>query len=39
MTKKTDTIFTEKESQLMAVITTKGDPNEIMEKVMPALHT
>lgn len=30
--------FTEKQSQLMAVLTTKGDPNQVMEKAMPALY-
>ena len=36
--KKFVPFFTEKESQLMAVITTKGDPNKVMKKAMPALY-
>jgi hypothetical protein len=36
VSKKLNPVFTEKESQLMAVITSKGDPNKVMEKAMPA---
>ncbi len=38
VSKKFNPVIVEKESQIMAVITTKGDPNEIMEKAMPALY-
>ncbi|MDF9408395.1 MAG: hypothetical protein A4E52_00451 [Pelotomaculum sp. PtaB.Bin013] len=31
-------VLIEKQPQLMAVITTKGDPNVVMEKAMPALY-
>ncbi len=36
--KKSNPVIKEKEPQLMAVITTKGDPNTVMEKAMPALY-
>ena len=37
-TKKTDPVIGERQSQLMAVISTKGDPNLVSEKVLSALY-
>ena len=38
VSQKSGQVLVDKEPQLMAVITTKGDPNEVMEKAIPALY-